>query len=60
MNIKIVENYDEMSKAAAEIIAKAVSDKPECVLGLATGSTPIGTYKELEKKFQAFPLSQKK
>jgi len=36
-----------MSKYAAEIIANHIKSKPDCVLGLATGSTPIGTYKEL-------------
>ncbi|MDD2409381.1 MAG: glucosamine-6-phosphate deaminase [Bacilli bacterium] len=49
MNIKIKKNYDEMSKQAAKIIADYIELKPDCVLGLATGSTPIGTYKELIK-----------
>jgi len=47
MNIIIRENYEQMSKYAAEIIAGYVKSKPNCVLGLATGSTPIGTYQEL-------------
>ncbi|MGI6684519.1 MAG: glucosamine-6-phosphate deaminase [Bacillota bacterium] len=47
MDIIIRENYDEMSKYAANIIARLVKSKPNCVIGLATGSTPIGTYKEL-------------
>ena len=47
MDIIIRENYEEMSRYAAEIIAGYVRRKPNCVLGLATGSTPIGTYKEL-------------
>lgn len=47
MNIMIRETYEEMSKLAAEIIAGYVKSKPDCVLGLATGSTPIGTYREL-------------
>lgn len=47
MDIIIRENYEQMSKYAAEIIAGYVKSKPDCVLGLATGSTPIGTYKEL-------------
>lgn len=49
MDIIIRENYDEMSKYAAEKIASFVKLKPDCVLGLATGSTPIGTYKTLIK-----------
>jgi glucosamine-6-phosphate deaminase len=49
MNIVITENYEQMSKYAAETIASYVKSKPDCVLGLATGSTPIGTYQELIK-----------
>lgn len=49
MNIIIKEDYEQMSKCAAEIIAGYVKAKPDCVLGLATGSTPIGTYQELIK-----------
>lgn len=47
MRVVIAEDYDEMSKDAADIIAKQVRAKPNSVLGLATGGTPIGTYKEL-------------
>ncbi len=47
MDIIIRETYDEVSKYAAGVIAGLVRSKPDCVLGLATGSTPIGTYKEL-------------
>ena len=39
--------YDDMSEKAADIIAAQVILKPDCVLGLATGSSPIGTYKRL-------------
>lgn len=47
MNIYKTENYDEASKKAAAIIAAQITLKPDSVLGLATGSTPIGAYKEL-------------
>lgn len=47
MRIYRVKDYEEMSRKAASIIAGQVSVKPDCVLGLATGSTPIGTYKNL-------------
>ena len=47
MDIIIRDNYDEMSRYAAGVIADFIRKKPNCVLGLATGSTPIGTYKEL-------------
>lgn len=42
-----VKNYDEMSALAASMIGAQVLLKPESVLGLATGSSPIGTYKTL-------------
>jgi glucosamine-6-phosphate deaminase len=47
MNVIIAESYEEMSKIAAKEIAKLVYIKPDAVLGLATGSTPEGVYKEL-------------
>lgn len=47
MIIYKVENYEEISKKAASIIASQIIMKPDCVLGLATGSSPVGTYKRL-------------
>lgn len=47
MDVLIRSNYEEMSICAARIIAALVREKPNAVLGLATGSTPIGTYREL-------------
>lgn len=47
MNLILCKNYDEMSQKAAELIAKQINEKPNSVLGLATGSTPIGTYSRL-------------
>ncbi len=47
MNFIKVNNYDELSKKAANIIAAQVISKPCSVLGLATGSTPLGTYEKL-------------
>lgn len=47
MKIKIVENYDEMSWTAAEEIAQVLQQNPQAVLGLATGSTPLGVYRLL-------------
>lgn len=52
MRILKVKNYDEMSKKAAAVIAAQIVAKPDSVLGLATGSTPIGTYQYLVKKYQ--------
>lgn len=45
MKIIVCENYEEMSKQGAEVIAELLTAKPDCVLGLATGSTPVGMYK---------------
>ena len=47
MKIYRTADYNEMSRKAANIIASQVILKPDCVLGLATGSTPIGTYENL-------------
>ena len=44
MKIYKAENYDKLSERAASIIGAEVVSNPECVLGLATGSTPVGTY----------------
>lgn len=47
MKVYKVKDYQEMSRKAANVISAQVIMKPDCVLGLATGSTPIGTYKQL-------------
>lgn len=47
MRIYRANDYEDMSRKAANIIAAQVILKPDCVLGLATGSTPVGTYKNL-------------
>ncbi|MBQ3516676.1 MAG: glucosamine-6-phosphate deaminase [Lachnospiraceae bacterium] len=52
MKIIKAKDYDEMSRKAANLIAAQIYVKPNCVLGLATGSTPIGTYKELVAKYE--------
>ena len=49
MKVIIVENYDEMSKKAAELMIELVKNNPHAVLGLATGSSPIGTYQNMAK-----------
>ena len=52
MNIIRTGNYKEMSRKAANIISAAVIMNPHCVLGLATGSTPIGVYEQLVDRYQ--------
>ena len=57
MNVVVTDNYDEMSKAAAAVIADQLKAKPDSVLGLATGTTPIGLYAELVKACDAGEIS---
>lgn len=52
MNVYKVKNYEELSRKAANIIAAQVTMKPNCVLGLATGSSPIGTYNNLVSMYE--------
>lgn len=47
MKFIVCEDYDEMSQKAAEIVIAQILLKPDCVLGLATGSTPLGMYEKL-------------
>lgn len=47
MKLYRANDYKDMSRKAANIISAQVIMKPDCVLGLATGSTPIGTYQQL-------------
>ena len=47
MRIYRAKDYQDMSRKAANIISAQVIMKPNCVLGLATGSTPNGVYKQL-------------
>ena len=49
MEVIVTRDYDEMSAKAAEIVIAQIKAKPTTVLGLATGSTPIGLYKLLAK-----------
>lgn len=56
MKIYKVRDYEEMSRKAAAVIAAQIIAKPDSVLGLATGSTPIGTYKNLVAAYKAGDL----
>lgn len=51
-----VDSYEKLSSIAANIIAAQVTLKPDCVLGLATGSSPLGTYNKLAEKYRAGEL----
>lgn len=52
MKIIKAKDYHDMSRKAANIISAQIIMKPACVLGLATGSTPIGTYAQLVEWYQ--------
>lgn len=50
MKVIIAENYAEQCAAGSDLIEKIVREKPNCCLGLATGSSPVGMYKELARR----------
>src|ERR1051325_4100384 len=47
MEVIIQRSYEEMSRSAAQIVVEVLNTKPNAVLGMATGSTPLGLYQEL-------------
>ena len=53
LQIKIAKDYAEMSRLAADMISRLIEERPDAVLGLATGSTPVGLYEELVKRHKA-------
>lgn len=53
MKIEIVKNKDEVSQLTTDFIEQLIKENPKAVLGLATGSTPIGTYQELIRRYEA-------
>ena len=56
MRVYCAKNYEEASILAADLIAAQILLKPDSVLGLATGSTPIGAYQRLIAKYEAGEL----
>lgn len=52
MLVVLTADYEELSREAARIVSHAISNKPTVALGLATGSTMVGTYKELARLHQ--------
>lgn len=51
MKIIIAKNKEEFDKIAADIVSQQLKDKPDSVLGLATGSTPLGLYAQLVERY---------
>lgn len=59
MDIIQAKDYTEMSKLAADLLVKHINNTKSPILGLATGSTPIGLYKELVKRYKQSEISFK-
>ncbi len=57
MKIIVTKNYEEMSAQAGKLLAEIIKSKPDCVLGLATGGTPVGVYDYLTDLFERGELS---
>ncbi len=53
MEVDISKSYEELSRKAANVIADVLNAKPNAVLGMATGSSPLGLYQELVRMHQA-------
>ena len=50
MKVIVCENYEAVSRAGADIMEKIIRENPTCTIGLATGSSPVGMYKELARR----------
>ena len=59
LNITVFENYETMSKKAAEILVESLKKTPDITLGLATGSTPVGLYNKLVDAYNKSEISFK-
>lgn len=59
MQVITVQDYTELSATAGQIISELIRNKPTCTLGLATGSTPLGTYQYLVERYRAGDISLK-
>ncbi len=57
MKLIAVNTYEDLSQQAADIMESQIRQKPNSVLGLATGSTPLGCYQELVRRHQAEGLN---
>lgn len=57
MKLIVVNNYEELSKVAAKEFSKIIKEKENVVLGLATGGSPVGMYKELIRMYEQKELN---
>ena len=58
MEVFVYTQYEEMSKVAAQEVVDVLNAKPNAVLGMATGSTPLGVYQELVKMHRRGEVEQ--
>lgn len=59
MKLHIYDSYDEMSRAAAHVMAAQILLKPDCHMGLTAGKTPVGMFRELVQLYQNRTISFK-
>lgn len=59
MDIRIFKSAEEIGKEAAKLFVNTVKETPDCVLGLATGATPIPTYKSITESYKNGDVSFK-
>lgn len=59
MDIRIFNNTEEIAQAASEIILNKVKSSPDAILGLATGASPVATYKKIIAAYNAGEVSFK-
>ncbi|MBO6235869.1 MAG: 6-phosphogluconolactonase, partial [Schwartzia sp.] len=52
MEVRITEDYEEMSEAAAEMVLHQIRRKPDSVLGLTAGSSPLGLYRRMQEAYR--------
>ncbi len=57
MRVVILDSAEEVSRRAAEVFAATLKRRPQAVLGLATGSTPLETYKRLVELYRSGQIS---
>ena len=59
MDIRVFKNEEEIGKAVGELYCDFINSKPDCVLGFATGATPVPTYKYLVEQYKAGKVSRR-
>ena len=57
MEVRIFNNADEIAIACADIFTELLTEKPDCILGLATGASPVKTYNELISRYNDGKIS---